>query len=171
MRHLPKAHRQRSTWRHVAKQLTEAAAGRADAIDVAHDRRDDDRSGEWLRPVRTFTHLGGDYSPLGGEFIPLCTAGNFVDAERPFLKLVLMKAISVRQPWAALIALGVKDIENRVWRTRYRGVILVHAGLGRSARTLADIAPFPRGRDHRRTGTALRAKGRHRRRGQYRRLR
>jgi hypothetical protein len=50
-----------------------------------------------------------------------------------------MKAISVRQPWAALIALGVKDIENRAWRTSHRGPILVHASLGRSGRTLGDI--------------------------------
>jgi hypothetical protein len=50
-----------------------------------------------------------------------------------------MKAISVRQPYAALIALGVKDIENRAWRTSHRGSILVHASLGRSGRTLGDI--------------------------------
>ncbi len=34
MRHLPEDHRQRQTWRHVAKQLEEAAAG-ADTVNVA----------------------------------------------------------------------------------------------------------------------------------------
>lgn len=38
-----------------------------------------------------------------------------------------MKALSIRQPWASLIIDGVKDIENRTWRTKERGRILVHA--------------------------------------------
>jgi ASCH domain len=40
----------------------------------------------------------------------------------------MMKALSVRQPWAWLIANGFKDIENRSWDTSYRGLILIHAG-------------------------------------------
>jgi len=38
-----------------------------------------------------------------------------------------MKAISIKQPWAYLICAGFKDIENRKWRTSYRGRIYVHA--------------------------------------------
>ena len=38
-----------------------------------------------------------------------------------------MKAISIKQPWASLIAHGIKDIENRTWKTNYRGKILIHA--------------------------------------------
>lgn len=38
------------------------------------------------------------------------------------------KAISIRQPWAWLIVNGIKDVENRNWRTHYRGPVLVHAG-------------------------------------------
>ncbi len=41
-----------------------------------------------------------------------------------------MKAISIRQPWAWLIVNGHKDIENRSWRTKYRGQVLVHASQG-----------------------------------------
>ena len=40
-----------------------------------------------------------------------------------------MRALSIRQPWAWLIVNGYKDIENRNWRTKYRGPFLVHAGL------------------------------------------
>lgn len=40
-----------------------------------------------------------------------------------------MKAISIRQPWAWLIVNGFKNIENRTWQTKYRGPILIHAGL------------------------------------------
>ena len=38
-----------------------------------------------------------------------------------------MKALSIKQPWAALIAHGIKDVENRSRRTNYRGKILLHA--------------------------------------------
>lgn len=38
-----------------------------------------------------------------------------------------MKALSVKQPWAQLLASGIKDIENRTWRTNYRGWVLIHA--------------------------------------------
>ena len=38
-----------------------------------------------------------------------------------------MKALSVRQPWAHLIVSGNKDVENRTWRTSYRGSLLILA--------------------------------------------
>lgn len=38
-----------------------------------------------------------------------------------------MAALSIRQPWAWLIACGFKDIENRDWRTSHRGPFLIHA--------------------------------------------
>lgn len=36
-------------------------------------------------------------------------------------------ALSIRQPWAWLIVNGHKDIENRTWSTKHRGLFLVHA--------------------------------------------
>ena len=36
-------------------------------------------------------------------------------------------AISIRQPWAWLVAAGWQDIENRTWHTNYRGAIAIHA--------------------------------------------
>ncbi|MBH0331049.1 2-oxoglutarate dehydrogenase E1 [Brevibacillus brevis] len=38
-----------------------------------------------------------------------------------------MKAITIHQPWATLIALGEKRFESRGWPTRYRGPIAIHA--------------------------------------------
>lgn len=41
-----------------------------------------------------------------------------------------MKAISIKQPWASLIAHGIKDIENRTWKCpqKYIGKrVLIHA--------------------------------------------
>lgn len=39
-----------------------------------------------------------------------------------------MKALTIKQPFASLIAHGIKDIENRTWRTNHRGRIYIHAG-------------------------------------------
>lgn len=41
-----------------------------------------------------------------------------------------MKAITIKQPWATLIAEGYKEYEFRTWKTKYRGDILIHAGKG-----------------------------------------
>lgn len=35
--------------------------------------------------------------------------------------------LSVRNPWASLIVIGLKGIENRSWTTHYRGRIAIHA--------------------------------------------
>lgn len=53
-----------------------------------------------------------------------------------------MKAISIRQPWAWLIAHGFKDIENRSRRTSYRGPILIHASQGMTQREYEDADAF-----------------------------
>lgn len=37
-------------------------------------------------------------------------------------------ALSIKQPFAWLIASGYKYIENRNWYTRYRGSFFIHAG-------------------------------------------
>ena len=43
-----------------------------------------------------------------------------------------MKAITEKQPWASLMFIDngydPKDIENRTWKTNFRGRVLIHAG-------------------------------------------
>ncbi len=39
-----------------------------------------------------------------------------------------MKALSIRQPWAWAVAVGVKDVENRDNLRNFRGEFAVHAG-------------------------------------------
>ncbi len=39
-----------------------------------------------------------------------------------------MKALTLTQPWATLIAIGAKRIETRSWWTSYRGPLAIHAG-------------------------------------------
>ena len=38
-----------------------------------------------------------------------------------------MKVISIKQPYASLIAYGYKKYEFRTWKTNYRGQIYIHA--------------------------------------------
>lgn len=42
-----------------------------------------------------------------------------------------MKALTICQPYAQLIACGEKLVENRGWPTHYRGPLLIHAGKSR----------------------------------------
>lgn len=37
------------------------------------------------------------------------------------------KVLSIKQPWSSLIIEDIKPIENRTWRTNYRGKLLIHA--------------------------------------------
>lgn len=39
-----------------------------------------------------------------------------------------MKVLTIKQPYASLIAFGIKRYEFRTWKTNYRGDILIHAG-------------------------------------------
>jgi hypothetical protein len=57
-----------------------------------------------------------------------------------------LKALTVRQPWAdAIVHLG-KDVENRSWRTNYKGMVLIHASAKRDRDPhglLAELMPRP----------------------------
>ncbi len=62
-----------------------------------------------------------------------------------------MKALTLTQPWATLVAIGAKRIETRGWPTRYRGPLAIHAGKGlapvggvRGLRALCATEPFRR---------------------------
>lgn len=43
-------------------------------------------------------------------------------------RLGYLPALSIRQPWCWLILNCGKDVENRDWKTNYRGPLLIHAG-------------------------------------------
>lgn len=55
-----------------------------------------------------------------------------------------MKALSITQPWATLVALGAKRIETRSFRTSYRGPLAIHASktFPRWAKDVCWIQPF-----------------------------
>jgi len=60
-----------------------------------------------------------------------------------------MKAVSIKQPWASLICtprednpkLGIKDIENRTWKTHFRGRVYVHVSAKSAGSTLYLLTP------------------------------
>ena len=51
----------------------------------------------------------------------------------------LLPCLSIQQPWAWLITSGGKDVENRKWRTRFRGLFLIHAPLKVDAEAIAAL--------------------------------
>lgn len=53
-----------------------------------------------------------------------------------------MKAITIKQPWASLIANGYKEYEFRTWNTKYRGPILIHAGKGIDKKALEKFKEY-----------------------------
>lgn len=57
-----------------------------------------------------------------------------------------IRAITVHQPWASLLAFGIKAIETRSWATDYRGPLAIHAGragdVGEDAYLLARFASY-----------------------------
>lgn len=55
-----------------------------------------------------------------------------------------MRALTIQQPWAWAIATQGKDIENRTWKTPYRGLLAIHAGATLDAETAA-VAVMPTG--------------------------
>lgn len=51
-------------------------------------------------------------------------------------------AISIHQPWASLIALGVKKYETRSWESKFRGPLLIHATKNKESLHLVTEQPF-----------------------------
>lgn len=57
---------------------------------------------------------------------------------------MLIPALTLRQPWASLVALGAKRVETRSWRTSYRGWLAIHSAktFPTAERLLCEQEPF-----------------------------
>ncbi|MFD4143062.1 ASCH domain-containing protein [Streptomyces sp. NPDC058572] len=56
-----------------------------------------------------------------------------------------MRALTIRQPWAAAITYADKRVENRTWTTSHRGAVLIHAGKSLDRRHGPMVAAVVRG--------------------------
>ena len=54
----------------------------------------------------------------------------------------MTRALTIRQPWASLIAEGIKTVETRSWSTKYRGELAIHAGLHRPEVWMGEEGPY-----------------------------
>lgn len=61
------------------------------------------------------------------------------------MAIASLKALTVSQPFADLIADGSKFVENRVWSTSYRGPLAIHAGNGSKYLSKSELQGFKRG--------------------------
>ena len=53
-----------------------------------------------------------------------------------------MLTLSLLQPWATLIVMGIKTIETRRWQTAHRGPMLIHASQRRAGALIAAEPPI-----------------------------
>lgn len=53
-----------------------------------------------------------------------------------------MKALTLWQPWATLIATGAKRYETRSWQTSHRGLLAIHAAKTKQALDVCRTEPF-----------------------------
>jgi hypothetical protein len=68
-------------------------------------------------------HTSTGLETIAGDVVAVYSDGKCVMTDIP------STAITIQQPWAWAIAAGHKRVENRSWRTRYRGPIAIHASL------------------------------------------
>jgi len=53
-----------------------------------------------------------------------------------------VKVLSLLQPWASLVVMGIKKIDTRSWTTTHRGILLIHASKGKAGSIFAEELPF-----------------------------
>ncbi len=57
---------------------------------------------------------------------------------------MLIRALTLTQPWGSLVALEAKRIETRSWRASYRGWLAIHAAktFAAAERALCEQEPY-----------------------------
>lgn len=50
-----------------------------------------------------------------------------------------MKVLTIKEPFATLIAQGIKDVENRTWKTTFRGRIYIHTAQKPACKKLVEV--------------------------------
>lgn len=55
---------------------------------------------------------------------------------------MVMKVLTLHEPWATAMEVGYKGLETREWRTPYRGLVAIHSGQSHERVDLAASRPF-----------------------------
>ena len=50
-----------------------------------------------------------------------------------------MKVLSIKEPYASLIMKGIKKVETRSWKTKYRGELYIHASLSNVPKKYSEV--------------------------------
>lgn len=53
-----------------------------------------------------------------------------------------MRVLTIKQPFATLIAEGLKEYEFRTWKTKFRGEFLIHAGKGMDKKAMKKFEKY-----------------------------
>lgn len=53
-----------------------------------------------------------------------------------------MRALTLWQPWASLVACGAKRLETRSWRTGYRGPVAIHSSCAKVERLTRNLSSY-----------------------------
>lgn len=56
---------------------------------------------------------------------------------------MLVNCLSISNPVSYLVCYGIKDVENRTWRTDYRGPLFIHSSGRVSFRGMPDFSRYP----------------------------
>lgn len=112
-------------WCHMAADSEAELDAFARSIGCALSWKHEGGTGRWphydLRPsMRTKAVRRGAREVTGKELIHILRGEATVET-------VSMRAISLWQPYAQLMAIGAKKFETRHWSTKYRGPIAIHA--------------------------------------------
>jgi hypothetical protein len=99
----------------------------------------------WMRPLCLMCACI-DYQTCHRRVVAdrLRAEGYPVEELEPPADAGFIKALTLHQPWASLVALGVKTLETRSWWTAYRGPLAIHAAkaFGVSNQALCHQEPF-----------------------------
>ena len=80
----------------------------------------------WTEPFVLHSVTTPPSTPSASSSLPLFS---IAWSRVPFSTLLMLRAVSIRQPWTELILRGRKTIEVRSCATMYRGDLWLHAGL------------------------------------------
>lgn len=83
------------------------------------------------------------------------TNANAAKSAAIYFEAIEMRMLTLWQPWASLIALGLKQYETRDWKTFYRGKLVIHAAkrpIDQAGRELIADLRFMQGQEMRISG-------------------